>query len=245
MMEGSNAKRGQRSRRRRGGRPTKAEAALVEDRLLAIAAELFARDGYAATSVERVASMCGAGKDTIYRRYASKRALFNAVLERSRKRIMARLDDLGAGSAEQDSLAQLRELTSCLLDINLDPELIAFKRIALSEMLIADSDRVGPEADAISDLLRAGRRAGTEGPASGCRRCHLPDKSPHQQHHRRPHDAGHVRLQAAAAGGSKGLFQEGMETVSRRCCCHRQLRLNAASESAGAAPLSAQRASGG
>ena len=155
-MEGSNAKRGQRSRRRRGGRPTKAEAALVEDRLLAIAAELFARDGYAATSVERVASMCGAGKDTIYRRYASKRALFNAVLERSRKRIMARLDDLGAGSAEQDSLAQLRELTSCLLDINLDPELIAFKRIALSEMLIADSDRVGPEADAISDLLRAG-----------------------------------------------------------------------------------------
>ncbi|KIU52247.1 MULTISPECIES: TetR/AcrR family transcriptional regulator [Bradyrhizobium] len=154
-MEGSNAKRGQRSRRRRGGRPTKAEAALVEDRILAIAAELFARDGYAATSVERVASMCGAGKDTIYRRYASKRALFNAVLERSRKRIMARLDDLGAGSAEQDSLAQLRELTSCLLDINLDPELIAFKRIALSEMLIADSDRIGPEADAISDLLRA------------------------------------------------------------------------------------------
>ncbi|UPJ48602.1 TetR/AcrR family transcriptional regulator [Bradyrhizobium sp. 200] len=149
------AKRGQRVRTRRGGRPTKAEAQLVEDRLLAIAAELFAKDGYAATSVERVASACGAGKDTIYRRYPSKRALFDAVLERSRSRIIARLDDIEVNKPDHGSLSQLRELASCLLDINLDPELIAFKRIALSEMLVADGGRAGPEPDPIMKLLRS------------------------------------------------------------------------------------------
>jgi len=149
------AKRGLRVRPRRVGRPTKAGSQLVEDRLLTIAAELFARDGYAATSVERVASMCGAGKDTIYRRYPSKRALFYAVLERSRSRILARLDDIDVGKAEQGSLAQLRDLASCLLDINLEPELVAFKRIALSEMLVADANTARPEPDAIMALLRS------------------------------------------------------------------------------------------
>ncbi|MBR1268977.1 TetR/AcrR family transcriptional regulator [Bradyrhizobium sp. AUGA SZCCT0222] len=149
------ARRGQRAPIRRGGRPTKAEAQFVEDRILAAAAELFAKDGYAATSVERVASVCGAGKDTIYRRYPSKRALFDAVLGRSRSRIIARLDDIESHNPEHGSLTQLRDLTSCLLDINLDPELVAFKRIALSEMLVADGSCAAPEPDAIMKLLRS------------------------------------------------------------------------------------------
>lgn len=152
--EPKSAKRGQRGRFRKGGRPTKAEAQLVEDRILAVAAELFARDGYAATSVERVTSACGAGKDTIYRRYPSKRALFGAVLERSRSRIMARLDEIEVNTPEHSSLSRLRDLTRHLLDMNLDPELIAFKRIALSEMLVSDGG-AGPEPDAIMTLLRA------------------------------------------------------------------------------------------
>ncbi|MHB0770527.1 TetR/AcrR family transcriptional regulator [Bradyrhizobium sp. 5.13L] len=138
----------------RGGRPTKAEAQAIEDRILAVAADLFARDGYAATSMERVVSECGAGKDTIYRRYPSKRAIFDAVLERSRRRIMARLGDLQVRQSSQDSLAQLKELTSLLLDINLDPELVAFKRIAASESLVAAGSRAEPEPDAIMSLLR-------------------------------------------------------------------------------------------
>lgn len=138
----------------RGGRPTKAEAQAIEDRILAVAADLFARDGYAATSMERVVSECGAGKDTIYRRYPSKRAIFGAVLERSRRRIMARLADLQVRQSSQNSLAQLKELTSLLLDINLDPELVAFKRIAASESLVAGGSQAEPEPDAIMSLLR-------------------------------------------------------------------------------------------
>ncbi|MBR0784888.1 TetR/AcrR family transcriptional regulator [Bradyrhizobium iriomotense] len=139
----------------RGGRPTKAEAQAIEDRILSVAAELFARDGYAATSMERVVSECGAGKDTIYRRYPSKRAIFDAVLERSRRRIMALLADLQVRQSGQNSLAQLKELASCLLDINLDPELVAFKRIAASEMMVAPGNDAEPAPDAIMSLLRA------------------------------------------------------------------------------------------
>jgi AcrR family transcriptional regulator len=99
-------------------------------------------------------SECGAGKDTIYRRYPSKRAIFGAVLERSRRRIMARLDELQVRQSNQNSLAQLKELASLLLDINLDPELVAFKRIAASESLIAVDSPAEPEPDAIMSLLR-------------------------------------------------------------------------------------------
>ncbi|MBH5390227.1 TetR/AcrR family transcriptional regulator [Bradyrhizobium diversitatis] len=151
-------KSGKRTKRRigegRGGRPTKAEAQAIEDRILAVAADLFARDGYAATSMERVVSECGAGKDTIYRRYPSKRAIFDAVLDRSRRRIMARLGDLQVRQSSQDSLAQLKELTNLLLDINLDAELVAFKRIAASESLVAAGSHAEPEPDAIMSLLR-------------------------------------------------------------------------------------------
>lgn len=151
-------KTGKRARKRigdgRGGRPTKAEAQAIEDRILTVAAGLFARDGYAATSMERVVSECGAGKDTIYRRYPSKRAIFDAVLERSRRRIMARLADLQVRQSSQSSLAQLKELASCLLDINLDPELVAFKRIAASESLLTAGSDAEPEPDAIMSLLR-------------------------------------------------------------------------------------------
>lgn len=138
----------------RGGRPTKAEALAIEDRILEVAAGLFASDGYAATSMERVVSECGAGKDTIYRRYPSKRAIFDAVLERSRRRIMTRLAELQVGQSDQDSLAQLKQLASLLLDINLDPDLVAFKRIAASENLVVAGSPAKPEPDAIMSLLR-------------------------------------------------------------------------------------------
>lgn len=138
----------------RGGRPTKEEAQAIEERILSVAAALLARDGYAATSMERVVSECGAGKDTIYRRYPSKRAIFAAVLERSRRRIMGRLADLQVRQSGQNSLAQLKELASLLLDLNLDPELVAFKRIAASESLVAAGSQAQPEPDGIMSLLR-------------------------------------------------------------------------------------------
>jgi AcrR family transcriptional regulator len=125
----------------RGGRPTKASAAAIEDRILATASRFFARDGYAATSVEQVALACGAGKDTIYRRFPSKRALFTAVIDRTRVRVLVRLEGIVDQGTGRDSLARLKNVARWLLDVNLDPELIAFKRIALSESVVVESNR--------------------------------------------------------------------------------------------------------
>ena len=42
--------------------------------------------------MEQVASACQAGKDTIYRRFPSKLALFGAVLEHAHSRLMTELN---------------------------------------------------------------------------------------------------------------------------------------------------------
>lgn len=120
--------------RSRPGRPSRQEAAETSARIIDAAARLFAAQGFAATSVEQVASACNAGKDTIYRRFPSKLALFGAVLESTRDRILTRLEgEIAAEPNTGDPLERLRRIARWFLTVNLDPELLAFRRIALSE----------------------------------------------------------------------------------------------------------------
>ena len=120
--------------RSRPGRPSRQDAAETSTRIIDAAARLFAAQGFAATSMEQVASACNAGKDTIYRRFPSKLALFGAVVERTRDRILTRLEgEISAAPQTGDPLEHLRRVARWFLTINLDPELLAFRRIALSE----------------------------------------------------------------------------------------------------------------
>ena len=138
----------------RGGRPTKARAAEIDEHILATASDFFARTGFAATSVEQVALACGAGKDTIYRRFPSKRSLFTADIERARVRILARLEGIADQEHGADSLSRLRNVMRWLLDVNLDPELLAFKRIWFGEaMLQAMQSWKMPDPDPIMQRL--------------------------------------------------------------------------------------------
>lgn len=143
--------------RPRVGRPPKEDAAATSNRIIDVAAQLFARQGFAGTSVEQVAAACCAGKDTIYRRFPSKIALFEAVVERMRARTLARLDaqlDLAAGDG--DSLARLKRLARWFLGVNLDAEMVAFNRIALSEAVVFGEGRHDQwERDPIMDRLIA------------------------------------------------------------------------------------------
>ena len=52
------------------------------ERLLAAAADLFARDGFAGTSLDAVASAAGVTKGSLYHHFRGKRDLFEAVFER-------------------------------------------------------------------------------------------------------------------------------------------------------------------
>jgi AcrR family transcriptional regulator len=151
---------------RRIGRPPKEDAAETSGRIVDTAARLFAAQGFAATSVEQVASACGAGKDTIYRRFASKVALFEAVVERMRTRTLERLEsEIDNAGGAGDPLARLRRVARWFLAANLDPELVAFNRIALSEAIVFGEERhdqwkSDPIMDRLVALVAEAQRAG-------------------------------------------------------------------------------------
>ena len=67
---------------RRGGRPSREDAAQLHDRILDAATDLFFQRGYGATSIEAVAEHARISKRTFYHRYADKATLFGAVLHR-------------------------------------------------------------------------------------------------------------------------------------------------------------------
>nr|WP_247750032.1 TetR/AcrR family transcriptional regulator [Agrobacterium sp. S2/73] len=102
--------------------------------------------------MEQVASQCGAGKDTVYRRFPSKVALFEAVVEHAHARAVARLRDLPM--AQGNALERLRTLMRELLHINMEPDLIALKRITFSEAVVFEKKRpIPPQPDPIMNRL--------------------------------------------------------------------------------------------
>jgi TetR/AcrR family transcriptional regulator, regulator of autoinduction and epiphytic fitness len=127
----------------RVGRPSKAAQDAASERIMAVAMELFAGRGFAGTSMEQVASHCGMGKDTLYRRFPSKVALFEAVVEHAHLRAVEQLGKLQM--AEGDSLQRLKALLREMLHINMDADLIALKRITFSEAVVFEKDAHTPQ----------------------------------------------------------------------------------------------------
>ena len=152
-----------------GGRPTKEAAAQLERRILDVAAGLFAAQGYAATSMEQVADACQAGKDTIYRRYASKSALFTAMMERFRGEIVAELEACMAADGPPEE--RLRRYARALLGVNLRPQLVALNRVALGDAVPAKG--VTPTPTAEDPFMR--RLAGLVEAAQAARALHAGD----------------------------------------------------------------------
>ncbi|WP_202981267.1 TetR/AcrR family transcriptional regulator [Labrenzia sp. CE80] len=118
----------------RKGRPPKHATQEATRRILETATKLFAAQGFAGTSVEQVAATCGAGKDTIYRRFPSKVALFEGVVEQARERSLVKLEAIE--QLGEDPIANLKNLLNSLLAINMEQDLIALKRIAFSERVV-------------------------------------------------------------------------------------------------------------
>lgn len=124
-------------------------------RIIDAAAGLFAAQGFAATSMEQVASACQAGKDTIYRRFPSKLALFGAVLEHAHMRWVVELGRFTERLPKDgDALERLKRVARWFLEVNLDPELIAFKRISITESFVfAGKVQPGAQDDPFMELL--------------------------------------------------------------------------------------------
>ena len=78
--------------------PPQARAVLPpHERILAVARELFCRDGIHATGIDRILALAGASKMTLYSRFGSKEALVRLVLHQEgeawRARFFSALDD--------------------------------------------------------------------------------------------------------------------------------------------------------
>src|SRR5215470_16133833 len=78
-------------------------------RILDGAAAAFAKGGYAGTSMEQIASAAGVSKLLLYRDFAGKRELYQAVLERTVRRISDRVPTDGGISSLREMLAAARD----------------------------------------------------------------------------------------------------------------------------------------
>jgi TetR/AcrR family transcriptional regulator, mexJK operon transcriptional repressor len=66
--------------RSRPGRPSKANSALIDARILEAAWQLFTEQGYGGTSMEAIAERAGVTRATLYQRHEDKISLFRASL---------------------------------------------------------------------------------------------------------------------------------------------------------------------
>jgi AcrR family transcriptional regulator len=116
---------------RRGGRPDRQAPEELVRHILETAAGLFIKKGYAGASMDQIAAAAGAGRQTIYRRFGSKDALFLAVIDQQVQRLAeaARFEEARGASA----IDALKETCRFLLDFLLHPDMIRLHRVFAAE----------------------------------------------------------------------------------------------------------------
>jgi TetR/AcrR family transcriptional regulator, mexJK operon transcriptional repressor len=116
---------------RKGGRPSRANALLLSERILEVATELFLVHGYGSTTIESVATRAGISKRTFYDRFVDKAVLFTAVVHRIIEQIRPRPDvPLIVGA---DLREVLQRIAGLILRAALSPQAIALHRLATAE----------------------------------------------------------------------------------------------------------------
>src|SRR4051794_35138695 len=143
------------------------------DVILRVAGERFARDGYAATRLEDIAAAAGVTKPIVYRHFASKQALYLALLERHEADLPGFLagtdphDPAAVGAVLERWLGYVRENRHAWVMLFRDHsggEEIQRVRLRVSERahatmagFVAAAGTVPPaQVEATAELLRAG-----------------------------------------------------------------------------------------
>jgi AcrR family transcriptional regulator len=84
----------------------------TREKILQVAAKLFVRQGYTATSVNQIAAEAGIGKATVYHHFPDKQAIAFSLLDRSSARVR---DALSAVSAEADPRRRIEAIAGAAL----------------------------------------------------------------------------------------------------------------------------------
>jgi len=116
---------------RRGGRPSKADAEQLAERIVDAATELFFALGYGATTIEAVARRAGVSKRTLYHRFEDKSALFAAVVHRTIERLRPPPSVPLLRGASLPEI--LRGLADLVLRAALSPPAIQLHRLIIAE----------------------------------------------------------------------------------------------------------------
>jgi AcrR family transcriptional regulator len=92
----------------------------TRERLVAVAGSLFGAYGYEGTSIEAILEAAGLKRGALYHHFDSKKALFDAALDRA----IARIADVVAAAARRagpDPVAALRAGCTAWLELAMDP----------------------------------------------------------------------------------------------------------------------------
>lgn len=124
---------------RLGGRPTREEAASLTGQILDEARAVFAKKGIANASIEEIAARQEISKHTLYRRYANKQALLEAVVERDLIRFRAALAQ--AAKEHKEPLLALHAIAFRYFQFGTDRDYSAFYLSVTAEAVLSASLR--------------------------------------------------------------------------------------------------------
>jgi AcrR family transcriptional regulator len=112
--------------------PKESRQAAKAEQILQGAIQEFLRDGYAATSMARIATTAGVSKETLYSYFESKEKLFAAIVQYIAEQHLQQV--FTSDSLPPDPVEQLRLLTAkSIAPENLDPMRMNFYRLIVGE----------------------------------------------------------------------------------------------------------------
>jgi AcrR family transcriptional regulator len=152
----------------RSGRPPRALAGEVEERILDAAKKVFLERGFEGASIDEIADVARAGKPSIYARFPGKEALFAAVLARHVREVTGSYESIEpAGATIEERLASIA--TTILRTI------LVAETVGLIRATVAEARRFPNLA---SSVHRMGREGCTEAVAQLLGEVAEPDKLP-------------------------------------------------------------------
>ena len=148
----------------RCGRPPRALAGEVEERILDAAKKVFLERGFEGASVDEIADVARAGKPTIYARFSGKEALFGAVMARKVRENASSFERIAFTGATIEE--RLTSIAAAILRNVLVAETVGLARAAIAEArrfpeLAASVHRMAREcsSEAVAQLLGELREA--------------------------------------------------------------------------------------
>src|SRR5229473_1346566 len=130
-MSGTKAKPS-RSARPHSGRPTKEQAGQITGHIVEVATQLFLESSFEAVSVDLIAAKARISKQTFYARFASKEALFAAVIRKG-------VNDLLVPAAGKSDRAGPIDAILTSIGVELSRRALAPAAIALDRLIATEA----------------------------------------------------------------------------------------------------------